>query len=273
MRTTLTLSTLLLAVTATHASPIASDQVSVDLLSESTALVPGATAWLGLRLQHAPHWHTYWINPGDSGLPTKLRWTLPTGFAADAIAWPAPKRFSVGELTNFGYDGDALLPVALHVPTDAKPGTIAHLGVEARWLVCREECIPGRAALVLDVPVAAQPATDSLWRAAFAKARAAQPLEDARPALARDTGSQIEVSLPGVDLGKDTDAFVQQTRVVANARPQISQRRNDAVLSFAKSDYFTSIPAALDLVVVRTGAPALRIHAAFAAPDPPSKSK
>ncbi|NDA70694.1 MAG: hypothetical protein EBX63_07055, partial [Betaproteobacteria bacterium] len=30
------------------------------------AAVP-ARVWLGLRLEHQPGWHTYWINPGDSG--------------------------------------------------------------------------------------------------------------------------------------------------------------------------------------------------------------
>ena len=33
--------------------------------------------YLGVQLTHKPGWHTYWINPGDSGLPTTLNWTLP----------------------------------------------------------------------------------------------------------------------------------------------------------------------------------------------------
>src|SRR5437868_15422530 len=67
------------------------EHVRVTLLSENSALIPGATAWLGVRLQHEPHWHTYWINPGDSGLPTKLSWQLPPGFRAEEIVWPAPQ--------------------------------------------------------------------------------------------------------------------------------------------------------------------------------------
>ena len=57
---------------------------------------PGKTVWLGLQLQHQPHWHTYWKNPGDSGLPTLLQWTLPPGLSAGEIAWPAPKRLPIG---------------------------------------------------------------------------------------------------------------------------------------------------------------------------------
>ena len=35
-------------------------------------VAPGNEVWLGLKLQHIPHWHTYWKNAGDSGLPTSL---------------------------------------------------------------------------------------------------------------------------------------------------------------------------------------------------------
>ena len=45
-------------------------------------MAPGKPLWLGLQIEHAPHWHTYWKNPGDSGLPTTLAWALPPGFAS-----------------------------------------------------------------------------------------------------------------------------------------------------------------------------------------------
>jgi DsbC/DsbD-like thiol-disulfide interchange protein len=42
-------------------------------------LKPGKALWLGLLMCHVPHWHTYWENPGDSGLATTLLWKLPAG--------------------------------------------------------------------------------------------------------------------------------------------------------------------------------------------------
>ena len=66
-------------------------QVRAELLAHAPdGVTPGATVWLGLRLQHAPKWHTYWKNPGDSGLPTQLQWTLPPGLDVGEIAWPTP---------------------------------------------------------------------------------------------------------------------------------------------------------------------------------------
>ncbi|NBT64243.1 MAG: hypothetical protein EBT32_01965 [Betaproteobacteria bacterium] len=68
------------------------------------AAVP-ARVWLGLRLEHQPGWHTYWINPGDSGLASRIEWTLPSGWTAPQAYWPMPKRIPVGPLMNFGYEG------------------------------------------------------------------------------------------------------------------------------------------------------------------------
>jgi thiol:disulfide interchange protein DsbD len=233
------------------------NHVAVSLLGEQTALVPGKTAWVGILLKHQPHWHTYWINPGDSGLPTKLRWQLPPEFKAGDIAWPAPQRFSAGEVYNFGYADQVLLPVPVEVPAGAKPGTQARLAVEAKWLVCREECVPGKAALKLNLPIAGQAAADRRWSKLFAGARAKQPQPAAWSADARLNGDRIDVVLHGSDLPAAValDAFTPQMRVLGCAPPQVSRDGDALHLSFAKNEYFAAPPAALELVLV-TGTPA-----------------
>ncbi len=57
----------------------ASEHVGVELISEHASLLPGQSQQLGILLRHEPHWHTYWINPGDSGLPTTLAWNTAGG--------------------------------------------------------------------------------------------------------------------------------------------------------------------------------------------------
>lgn len=253
---------------ARAAASVQTEQLGVELVSGAATLVPGATVQLGLHFRHAPGWHTYWINPGDSGLPTRLKWSLPAGYVADEIGWSVPRRFDVGGIANFGYDGDVLLPVALHVPADAKPGSRANLTVEARWLVCHEECVPGRASLTLDLPVTRKTQVDSQWRTAFATARAAQPQGEPLKAAARDRGAHIEIGLPRGAFAGTTpvDAFAVQSKVVANSPPIAAARDGGVMLTFAKSDYFTSIPDALDLVVVPARGLAQRVHATFGAP-------
>jgi len=261
----------LLAVTpallAATSAEVTGDHLSVALLSEQDALVPGHAAWFGLRLRHDAHWHTYWMNPGDSGLPTKLAWQLPEGFQSGAITWPVPKRFTLGELYNFGYDGEALLPVRIDVPANAAPGSSAHLAVQAKWLVCREECIPGKADLTLDLPVRAAGAPDSQVAALFAHARESVPKAGAWKGNAQLIGDHIEVRVRGANLGsgEGLDAYAENTKVVANAPPRVERRGDGVVLTFAKSDYFTSIPKSLDLVLQPRNAPALRAQAFFPA--------
>jgi DsbC/DsbD-like thiol-disulfide interchange protein len=277
MRLILPTMIVLLATSAPAASAQARDEnhVAVTLISEQTALVPGKTAWLGIALKHQPHWHTYWVNPGDSGLPTKLRWQLPAGFKAGDIAWPVPQRFSAGEVYNFGYAGQVLLPVPIEVPADARPGTNAHLAVEVTWLVCREECIPGKANLKMSLPVAARTSTDRRWSKLFAGARAMQPKAATWNADARLNGDRIEVVLQGTDLppAATLDAFTAQMRVLACAPPQVSQDGTALHLSFAKNEYSAAPPTALELVLVSGTPPQARsITASFAA-TPATTSK
>lgn len=136
-----------------HAAPFKTDHVTAELVAEHSAVQPGQTLRVGLRIQHQPHWHTYWRNPGDSGLPTTLAWTLPPGAQVGEIQWPAPKRLPVGPLVNYGYEGELLLPQHLSVPAQAQPGSTLVLRAQANWLVCREVCIPEGAQLELKLPV------------------------------------------------------------------------------------------------------------------------
>lgn len=128
------------------------EAVEVDLVASHDAAVPGGTIEVGLRIRHDPHWHTYWRFAGDSGLPTRLDLTLPAGWEAGEIAWPAPKRLNTGPLSNYGYEGEVILPVRIGVPKSGPPG-VAVLRARAQWLMCREVCIPGEAELSLELPV------------------------------------------------------------------------------------------------------------------------
>ena len=121
---------------------VRSDQVTANLLLHAPEGVkPGAPVWAALQLQHAKSWHTYWKNPGDSGLPTQLEWTLPPNVQAGDVAWPTPKKFPLGPLANFGYDGTVLLAVPLVIGPDFSAPQLK-VGLAATWLACRTECIP-----------------------------------------------------------------------------------------------------------------------------------
>ncbi|WP_082210039.1 protein-disulfide reductase DsbD family protein [Serpentinimonas barnesii] len=162
-------------------APLAGAQVSEPVLtpeSRTSLLVhapqgvaPGQPLWLGLQIEHAPGWHSYWKNPGDSGLPTEFEWQLPGHVVPGSIEWPTPRKFPLGELANYGYKDTVLLPI----PLEVRPGFAAaalELEVLATWLICRQECIPQEARFQVRIP--AQMATVA-HAAAFEAAWAARP--------------------------------------------------------------------------------------------------
>ena len=157
------------------AKAVQTDHVEAELVAERTAAEPGKHLRVGLRLKMDAQWHTYWRNPGDTGLPTTLKWELPAGFAASDIEWPAPQRINVGPFANYGYEGEIVLPVLLSVPVGLTPGTVVPLKVRAEWLVCREQCIPGGADLGLELKSAGNSTPDPRWASLFAKASADLP--------------------------------------------------------------------------------------------------
>ncbi len=154
------------------ANPVRRDHIDVELIASTSSVQPGQKLTVALRLKPDEHWHTYWKNPGDSGLATQIDWQLPEGFKAGPIQWPAPQRIDVGPLANYGYDGEVLLLTDIEVP-DSIP---AHVPIRAAafWLVCEEICIPGDAELLLDLP-AGPAAPDPVWAARIEQVRAALP--------------------------------------------------------------------------------------------------
>ena len=126
------------------------DAVEVELVADRAAVVPGARLELALRIRHDPHWHTYWRNPGDSGLPTQIAPVGPPGARFGPIRWPAPERLWVGPLANYGYEGEIVLPFAVDVPSDLA-GPRARFEAGAQWLVCKDVCIPGEARVAIEL--------------------------------------------------------------------------------------------------------------------------
>jgi len=186
------------SLAATPSDRAATDEVQVRLISDSTQVAPGQTLLVALEQKIAPHWHTYWKNPGDSGQPTSIEWKLPPRAAASDILWPAPKRFDVGPITNYGYEDRVLLLTEIRLPQSLTPGTTTTIGADATWLVCREECIPQQAALSLSLPVGAAP-KPSAENGALAAARAALPGPAPFAAAARLEGRDLIVSWPSAD--------------------------------------------------------------------------
>jgi thiol:disulfide interchange protein DsbD len=178
----------LLAATAAAAAPPGKAHVRASLVADVASVRPGEPFHVGLRLEMDPGWHTYWKNPGDAGLPTRITWTLPGGFAAGPIEWPYPSRFSQGPVVSYGYEGEVLLLVRMTPAAWLPTGSVAIAG-RADWLECREICLPGRQSLSLALPVSAERPRPSPQAGLFRDARARLPAEA--------DGWSVEATAPG----------------------------------------------------------------------------
>ena len=139
--------------------------VEAALVADTTAIVPGQPFRLGLLLRMAPGWHTYWENPGDSGLPTTFDPKLPDKFAVGPVVWPLPKRIvEPGDIQVYAYKGEVLLVRTITPPAEIDAPEIT-IDAKSTWLVCEAICIPGKAEVQLKLPVAAtaEPANADLF--------------------------------------------------------------------------------------------------------------
>ncbi|MEY2678882.1 MAG: Thiol:disulfide interchange protein DsbD precursor [Pseudomonadota bacterium] len=215
---------------------VSTPQLRAELVAHAPQGVQaGQPVWVGLQLTHQPEWHTYWRNPGDSGLPTQIELNLPPGITAGDVQWPLPHKLKAGNLTNYGYDKTVLLAVPLTVSKDYKPNAsqTLDLQVHANWLVCRLECIPQEGEFALRIPVNSSYAPQA---AAFDALQAQQP--QALPTLKATTSFDaqrlaLQVSgLPSALHSKSLSVFPNAPEVLESAaeqHPRASQSWQDGV--------------------------------------------
>jgi thiol:disulfide interchange protein len=212
-------------------APVKVDAVEVQLVSNYDGKPPaGEVLKIGLLLKHDPHWHSYWRNPGDSGLPTEIQWKLPEQWKAGPIEWPVPKRIPIGPLVNFGFEGTLLLPVKLVVPDSAASlATVLTITAKVQWLMCKDVCIPGEADLALMVggpesgkPTAHKALFDSAHKVAVQSAEQGQSTLKASFS-SQTSAAKIRVPLGNTDLtveaksGQEIDFFPYQPEILQAA--------------------------------------------------------
>lgn len=173
--------------------------VRVELLVEPSAIAAGVPFYAAVRLLHDPGWHTYYKEPGDSGLPTQIKWSLPEGFLAGEIQWPVPKKIVVPPLVDFGYEGEAALLVLISPPKKLDRAEVT-LAARVSWLECKDVCVPGKADVSVVVPVAGTAGAPTAEMKAFFEGARGKLESDRHPgrayALLTENG--------GEDPGSDT---------------------------------------------------------------------
>ena len=145
----ITLNTAICAASQAHYK---SELTTTRLVADVDVIKPGESFWVMMEVMPKAGWHTYWKNPGDSGMPMSFEWQKPEGVTIDDIKWLPPSKIPVAHLINYGYKGKTQFLVKVSLDQSFSDQFL-ELKLSASWLVCEEECIPDQAKYNLKIKV------------------------------------------------------------------------------------------------------------------------
>ena len=240
MRRALWLVALAGASSAQAQETVANPHVVISLVPEHPAVVPGQPFRVALRFQPEEGWHIYWRNPGQSGIATTVRWTLPAGFRTDSLAWPVPELYDIAGILTHVLHGESVLLTTVTPPL-APASSPARIDAAIHYGICKDVCLPGVAHLSLPLGWARPDSRESRvesreWTAALRAAEARRP---------RSGGPLVE-------------ARVADTMLVLTVRARPGQPLPDTVTFYASDR--DVLPAAVR-AVVRRGATSVTLRA------------
>ena len=169
------------AARAEDASPWQKDSHSkLRLLAGSRS---GAKLLGGIAVQLQPGWHTYWRNPGDSGVPPRFDFSKSDNVEAVTVLWPAPQQFDDGAGgVSLGYHDQLVLPLRIVASSADKPVTLRAV---IDYAVCEKICIPVQANAELTFSSVASTEDSALFAALDTVPKPAN-VGDANPLTIRD---------------------------------------------------------------------------------------
>ncbi len=259
----------LLAALVFGLAPAAHAQVEASLVAlKSTFPADSARITVGIRLDHQPKWHTYWLQPG-TGFPTEIKWELPAGWTAGPIRWPAPLRVydTSGNLAGNGYEGVTTLPIELTPPANLAPDTPVTLRAKVEWLMCKDVCKPGSADVTLTLTPTAPGAmttanvTDSAAGEGLLASHQALPTPlpaEWQASVVRTAPKTVRLSFRTASAPRSEPWYFDAQAAIDYDKPQPASNHSDGrtTLELTIPDYADPAPARLTGVLTFKDGPA-----------------
>lgn len=234
------------------------------LISELKTLEAGKPFSVALRLEHPPGWHSYYRNSGGIEEGPSIRWSLPDGFSAGPIQWPAPtvKDGLLGK--SFIYEGSPVFLVEIQTPPKLEPGTKVALKADAAWQICDKSCINETQSFTLTLGVGSKAETEPSQAPLFAEARAKLPQKISGTSQASSDGGDIVLRLQS-DAAAITD-FIPDQAFIRSARDGGSITRDGSAWTIrlpraGKNALDQAIPQGNEISGILLGSQALRVDA------------
>ncbi len=228
---------------ARQSLPVDTGKVTASLITDHDSVAPGQSFYIALRTELDDHWHTYWRNPGDSGEPVQVDWTLPDGYDAGPIQWPLPRPIATGPIINYGFEGAPIFPVKISVPNTAQPGDVITITADFYYLVCKDVCIPeqGQASLPIEI---GEPEIDAQWDTEIKAALDATPKRKGLSGTITKTGESLRLQFNKLPEGDYSGAyfFPYAQGVLGHSEPQNVTIGTDGIEITTKPEYLWEDP-------------------------------
>lgn len=195
-----------------------SPHITARLIADSATVAPDGDITLALDYTPAPGWHTYWINPGDTGLPPQFKWNLPDGLTVSDAQFPAPETLPAFSLMSYGFTGRTVLLIPARNGSSLKAGDTLPIKAHVDFLVCADVCIPESLDIGLDLKVGpAKPGPDA---GIVEKAKRALPVQG-RTATINLRNGEVELGFPLADANAQGAYFFPgQAGITSASAPQ-----------------------------------------------------
>ena len=142
------------------AEPINTGHAEVSLV-KNTQISSNGIVHIGIKMDMQEGWHTYWLNPGDSGGAIDIEWILSDESNVSDVIYPTPHRIPYPPLMTFGYEDQVIFPVDLIVKDLNKDIDIT---ANINFLICADVCIPESAVIKTTLNTIAEDVNLSKWR-------------------------------------------------------------------------------------------------------------
>lgn len=228
------------------------DLVKVEVLTTHSVAPAGRRIDIGVRFRIAEGWHIYWVNPGDSGLPTAIDWQDDAEASIGQVFYPVPKEIQSQGASAYGYKGEVVL-LSSHM-TRRAAGRYSFTG-QASWLACKEACIPGKADFTVPIQVGEPAPSDHAGILADLKAALPSRFPGRLAATRKGRVITLAASAVPAEMAFTSARFLpSQPELVSHSKPQPLQRSGaDFTLTLPPSEYASKPPAHLSGLLVLEG--------------------
>ncbi len=138
---------LIIFVISIEARSAKTDHAEITIVGNTNIISEPDVIQLGYKFVFTPGWHTYWINPGDSGGPPIFEFNSPSGWDINENVWPGPQKIIYPPLMTFGYVDEVIFPFKLNLKNLNDQAT----EITTKFLVCDDICVPEEATLLLSL--------------------------------------------------------------------------------------------------------------------------